>query len=254
MKHIQSLLFLLILSCAYAVQAQATDDGGGTCGPLRGGHFGPYDYRPDFYKHTPLDPMNHAQKRELVEHAHFTVRVESLIGAQSGGRIGPPGGDLSYTLRAFPNNHRALVSVMRYGEKFKTETPPGLQYPVECYFDRAIRFAGNDSIVRIIYASYLTKKNRVVEAKAQLNSATQLAADNAFTHYNIGLAYFEMKAYGAALESAHRAIALGFEKPDLRERLRAAGQWQDPVAPLADAEIAKNSSAASDAASSPKAP
>ncbi|ALT77266.1 tetratricopeptide repeat protein [Paucibacter sp. KCTC 42545] len=242
------------LSWAFAVNAQTTSGGNGNCGPIRGGHYGPYDYRPDHQKNAGSDPLPHAEKRVLVEGAHFTPRVENLIGAQSGGQIGSPGPDLSYTLRAFPNNHRALVSVMRYGEKFKTETPPGLQYPVECYFERAIRFAGNDSIVRIIYATYLTKKNRLAEAKAQLNSATQLAADNAFTHYNIGLAYYEMKEYGPALESAHRAIALGFDKPDLREKLIAAGQWQDPVVQSAETETARDGTAVGDAASSPKAP
>jgi len=247
-------LIIASLSWVGTVHAQTTGGGNGICGPIRGGHYGPYDYRPDHQKNAGSDPMPHSDKRVLVEGAHFTPRVENLIGAQSGGQIGPPGQDLSYTLRAFPNNHRALVSVMRYGEKFKTETPPGLQYPVECYFERAIRFAGNDSIVRIIYATYLTKKNRPTEAKAQLNSATQLAVDSAFTHYNIGLAYFEMKEYGPALESAHRAIALGFEKPDLREKLRAAGHWQDPTTPPADTESAKDAAAASDAASSPKLP
>jgi len=243
------LLCLLGLSFACVVQAQANTSVSLNCGPIRGEHYGPYDYRPDFYKHPPLDPMNHAQKRELVEHAHFTVRVESLIGAQSGGRIGPPGKDLSYTLRAFPNNHRALVSVMRYGEKFKTETPPGLQYPVECYFERAIRFAGNDAIVRIIYASYLGQKSRLAEAITQLKSANELARDSGFTHYNIGLAYVELKEYTLALESAHQAMALGFERTELREKLRALGKWQEPVAAPSPVEEPGNAPAAGDSAS-----
>ncbi|MBB4844151.1 tetratricopeptide (TPR) repeat protein [Paucibacter oligotrophus] len=214
------------------------------CGPLKGSHYGPYDYRPDHQKQS-SDPMSHAEKRELVEHAHFTPRVENLIGAQSGGMIGSPGPDLSYTLRAFPNNHRALVSVIRYGEKFKTETPPGLQYPVECYFERAIRFAPDDVIVRIIYSTYLTKKSRSADAIKQLQISSDLAGDQPFTHFNIGLAYFDLKEFAAALQSAHRAQALGFERPDLQEKLRGVGQWQEPAPVEAAASAASSASAAS---------
>ncbi|MDC8786156.1 hypothetical protein [Roseateles koreensis] len=234
----------LSLSCACAAHAQVSE---GICGPLRGGHYGPYDYRPDHHKQAAGDQMPHSDKRVLVEGAHFTPRVENLVGAQSGGQMGPPGADLSYTLRAFPNNHRALVSVVRYGEKFKTENPPALQYPVECYFERAIRFAPDDVIVRIIYASYLTNKNRHDEAVAQLKISTTLAKDNPFTQYNIGLAYFDLKEYSLALEQAHRAASLGFERSELSDKLKSVGQWQDlSDAPEAASAPAVASSSAAD--------
>ena len=166
----------------------------------------------------------------LVDGAHFTRRVELLLGAQSGGQIGPPGGDLDYTLRAFPNHHRALMSVMRYGEKQKSKKPEGLRYDVECYFERAVRFQPNDAVARMLYATFLTKNNRVPEAVAQLEFSTVVAKDNAFTHYNIGLVYFDMKNYGKALAQAHRAQALGFERTELRELLKGVKQWQEPMA------------------------
>lgn len=219
------------------------------CGPLKAGHYGPYDYRPANHKPNQGDQLSHAERRALVEDYHFTPRVENLIGAQSGGSIGPPGKDLSYTLRAFPNNHRALVSVMRYGEKFKTETPPGMQYPVECYFERAIRFAPDDVITRIIYSTYLNKYKRTAEAAEQLKISSGLAKDSPFSHYNIGLAYFELKEYSAALQSAWRAKELGFDRIDLSEKLKAVGQWREPpeaveppTSPAADAASAAASS------------
>ncbi|RQO58685.1 hypothetical protein DBR47_13440 [Paucibacter sp. KBW04] len=250
MRTLSSALPLLLGLCA-ALPAAAQSRENNACGPLKGSHYGPYDYRSDHQKQSSSDPMPHAEKRELVEHAHFTARVENLIGAQSGGMIGPPGPDLSYTLRAFPNNHRALVSVIRYGEKFKTETPPGLQYPVECYFERAIRFASDDVIVRIIYSTYLTKKGRNADAVKQLQVSSDLAGDNPFTHFNIGLAYFDLKEYAAALQSAHRALALGFERADLKEKLKSAGQWQEPqpVDPAASAASAASVDPAASAAS-----
>lgn len=213
----------LLLLCVPAI-AQVNAD---YCGSLENG-YGPFDYRAD--KYVPgSDPMPHAEKRKLVELWHFTPRVENLIGAQSGGSIGPPGADLDYTLRAFPNNHRALISVMRYGEKTGSERPPGLRYVVECYFERAIRFKSDDAIARILYSNYLTKKKRTPEAIAQLEQATTIAGENAFTHYNIGLTYFDMKIYDRALARAHRALALGFERVELPEQLKSVGQWQEPV-------------------------
>jgi len=239
---ILALLGLLWLQSSNAAVSEAL------CGSLRGTHYGPYDYRPANYK-PDVNRLSHAERRALVEDYHFTPRVENLIGAQSGERVGPPGKDLSYTLRAFPNNHRALVSVMRYGEKFKTESPPGLQYPVECYFERAIRFAPDDVISRILYSTYLKKYNRTAEAAEQLRISTDLAKDSPFSHYNIGLAYFELKDYSAALQSAWRAKELGFDRIDLSEKLKAVGQWREPpeaveppTSPAADAASAAASS------------
>ena len=219
----------LFAICAFFVHlngfAQVTAN---FCGDLKNG-YGPFDYRADHHIQAPGDQMPHPEKRVLVEGAHFTPRVENLIGAQSSGKVGPPGADLDYTLRAFPNNHRALISVMRYGEKTGSQQPPGLPRVVECYFERALRFKPNDTVARIIYSTYLTKNKREPEAIAQLEQTTRMAGDNAFTHYNIGLAYFDMKLYDKALVQAHRAMELGFERTHLRDLLQKAGQWKEPV-------------------------
>jgi len=200
------------------------------CGPLANA-FGPFDYRPDRDPPT-AGTGDHTHKLGLVEGAHFTKEVELLIRGHRSGN--DPGGDLDYTLRAFPNHHRALISVMRYGEKRASPKPPGLRYDVECYFERAIRFASDDAITRIIFATYLTKNKRGPEAVTQLEQATRIADENAFTHYNIGLAYFDMKLYDKSLAQAHKALALGFERTELRDLLEKAGQWKDPLPAPAD--------------------
>ncbi|MDO8264584.1 MAG: tetratricopeptide repeat protein [Gallionella sp.] len=184
------------------------------CGTLFSqGQFGPYDYRTD------------RDKLPIVEGAHFTPEVEALIRGKTGSR---PGGDIDYTLRAFPNNHRALMAMMRLGEMEKTPKPSGSRYTVECWFERAVLFRHDDAVVRMIYSSYLTKNNRRPEAVAQLEQATVTARENAFTHYNIGLLYFDMKIYDKSLARAHRALELGFERDELRDLLKNVGQWQEP--------------------------
>lgn len=189
----------------------------GTCGPLASAaQYGPYDYR------TQQD------KLPIVEVAHFTPIVENLVRGQNSGI--EPGGDLDYTLRAFPNHHRALVAMMRYGEKKKSDRPPGTNYSVECYFERATRFKPDDPIVRMLYASYLGGKNRAPEAVRQLEFASTAPDPSGFTSYNIGLVYFDLKEYDKALAQAHKAIALGFPQTTLQELLAKAGKWSEPAA------------------------
>lgn len=247
-KAMMAVKGFFLLSCAAASLSAFAQVGPEYCGALRSpGQFGPYDYRPDKYVQAGDDQMPHGAKRQLVEGAHFTPRVEALIGGQTGTL---PGGDLDYTLRAFPNNHRALVSVMRYAEKMKSQRPPGLHWDVECYFERAIRFQPDDNLARMIYAKFLTKNNRKPEAIRQLNAVVKSAGDNAFTYHNAGLLYFDLQEYQEALTQEHKAIEFGLVRPELRAKLEALGKWQDAIDTGAAAS-APEASAASGASIKP---
>lgn len=226
------LVAMLSLAGAAAVHAQQA--GGENCGPITNA-FGPFDYR-----------VERGNNLNLVEGAHFTPGVEALVSANTG----YIGGDLDYTLRAFPNHHRALMSVMRYGEKKKNQHPTDLRYSVECYFERAIRFRPDDDIARMLYSMYLTKGNRTAEAIQQLDIAAANAEgkDNPFTHYNLGLSYTDLKEYAKAEAQAHKAYAMGFLQPELKNRLKALGKWTD--APTDNPE--DSAAAPADAASAAK--
>ena len=202
-------LMLLTAACVCAGSSFAQAEPN-PCGNLANG-YGPYDYRKD------------KDKLPIVENHHFVPHVEALIRGVSG----PIGGELDYTLRAFPNHHRALVAVTRYGDRLKTPKPPGANYTVECYFDRAMRFAADDNVVRILFAQYLGKQGRTDEAVSQLETAAAKAPDAGFTQYNIGLVYFEMGKHERALAQAHRAMTLGFARPELQAILEKIGKWQE---------------------------
>lgn len=194
--------------------AQAPED---SCGPL-GNAFGPFDYRTE-----------RGDKLRIVESAHFPAHVESLIRGHSTNLIG---GDLDYTLRAFPNHHRALLSTLRLGLRERSPQLPGMRHTVECYFVRAVRFRPDDTTARMLYAMYLHRTGRPESAQQELGQVAAQAGDNGFTHYNLGLLYLEMGDAERALHQAHKALALGFPRTELRDRLSAAGQWRDaPVAP-----------------------
>ena len=183
------------------------------CGDLRNA-FGPFDYRT-----IPKQP------RDLVEGAHFPLRVETLTA----GRTSYLGGDIDYTLRAIPNHPRALLSMERLGVKLKTDFPPGARYPVECYFDRAIRFVPDDPMPHLVYAVYLKDHNRPKEAITQLDTAASLKGDgnNPEFFYNLGLLYFDLGEKHKAQKYAHRAYNLGAQLQGLKKKMQAAGVWED---------------------------
>lgn len=185
------------------------------------------------------------RQRIEVEGAHFVPKVEALIA----GNRGTLEGDLRYTLTASPNHHRALVSITRLADRMKNDNIRGLVYSIDCYYQRAVRFASNDVIVRMLYAQYLGSRGRTDDATAQLKYAIALADDNPITHQNIGLIYLELKFFEEALAQAHRALAMGFESPTLVSALKSAGRWREPdpssAAPAASQSLSSAASAAS---------
>lgn len=198
---------LTVASVATPAQAQRH-----ACGDLANA-YGPFDYR-----------KVRGERLDIVERHHFTPIVEALIrGVTSTGA----GSDIDYTLRAFPNHHRALLATMKLGQKLKTTKDHNMTYPIECYFDRAIRFASDDAIARMLYASYLGSNGRIADAKAQLQAAELSPENSPITFYNIGMVYADLKDYDRALVQAHKAASMGFMQPGLKARLEQVGKWSD---------------------------
>ncbi len=203
-------LVALLLSTGWSAAVAAEMD----CGPIaKPGGFGPFDYR---------DPANRTKNLPLVEAYHFTPKVENLVGGESGNSIGS---DLSYTLHAFPNHHRALNALIRFSQRQKSNHPAGSKYSVECWFDRAIRFKDNDGTVRMLFGNYLTQRAKYDEAMIQYQEAERLLPDSPNVAYNFGLLHFERKDYDKALQYAKKAYAKGFPLDGLRNKLIRVGKW-----------------------------
>jgi tetratricopeptide (TPR) repeat protein len=182
-----------------------------SCGPLNNA-YGPFDYR------------TQREQLKIVEDYHFNAGVEAGIRGQSGETAAS---DISYLMRTSPNHHRGLMSILRIAERTKSTQPPGLQYSVECYFDRALRFQNDDTVVRALYAQYLHANRRQADARAQLDAAVEHAGTRGLSHYNLGLVYFDIGVYDRALAQAHKARSLGFDGAELERRLKAAGKWKN---------------------------
>lgn len=232
-RHLAAAVMALASLAGSSAVAQLPDP---VCGNPLVNTFGPFDYR-----------VERGQKLKVVEDFHFNTRVETLVAGQSS----TVAGDLDYVLRAFPNHHRALISMMRLGARTKGAKPPGAQFEVECYFRRALTFRADDAIARMIYVQYLSSNGRKPEANAELERVVKATPDSPITQHNAGLLYFEMGEFDKALTQAYRASALGFEGQSLKRQLQAAGKWVDPPSAEPGGAASSPDAATSSAASAP---
>jgi tetratricopeptide (TPR) repeat protein len=225
MKIWISIIFSVLFALAMPQEASGQQVVPGGCGALTAS-FGPFDYRRDKYQYETTYKSWEALVN-IVERAHYTMETQLLVQRKSG-LVVSTGADLTYTLSVFPNHHRALLTLVELGQKENAEKPRDSKYTIDCWFKRAVTMAPDDSVVRLIYATYLFKANRSTDAEQQLDVADRIGADKPFTQQNIGLIYFDMKMYDKALLHSHKAEALGFTKQPLKEQLIAAGKWSEP--------------------------
>lgn len=194
------------------VAAQSAWGDAASCGELVNS-YGPFDY---------TNSEHRQQKLPIVEVNHFTIEVQTLTRGKSDYY---PGADIDYTLRAFPNHHGALQSLLRLAAKEKLPKLQKMAFSVECYFDRAVRMNEKDATSKMLYAQFLDQHNRQDEALAMLQAADAARPEDANIYYNLGLLYLKMKDYAKAKQYADKAYAQGFPLPGLRDKLKAAGRW-----------------------------
>lgn len=176
--------------------------------------YGPYDY---------TKPGHRSASLRLVEGAHFMPRVNELVEDRKDSSVIS---DIDYTLRAFPNHHKALYAVTRYWFLPKTSKRiTNWQTPPECYFQRAINFKKDDGVVKMLYGLYLHKLKRHKNAGKLYLEAEKLTPDSAQLSYNIGLLYYDTKKYDLAKKYAKKAYAAGYPLPGLQRKLKKAGYW-----------------------------
>jgi tetratricopeptide (TPR) repeat protein len=171
-------------------------------GQTNGGNpnqFGPYDYRDSAAKTGLSSPL------QMVESRHFNTDVATLTHGLSS----TIAGDLSYTLRVFPNHHRALQSLADLGLRDKKMNIQDLPFTIPCFFIRAKNYAPTDGMVNAVYAYYLANLNQKDLALTEAEQAIKKAGNNSRIYYDVGLAYYYMGNYNKAQEYSNTAKKLG---------------------------------------------
>lgn len=213
---LKRLILAFAMTCIAASVHAGVDLSG--CKPLQRSGKYPFDYN---------DVELRSRYLHAVTSIHFTPNVEKLI---RGATSTHPYPDIAYTLNHIPNFPRALQSLQRLAAR--EDSDPRFKRAsseVECFFKRAIDFAPKDLVPRMIYAQYLVALEKPNLALEQLLDAEKMAPDDANLAYNIGLLMVDMKRYEEALGYAHRAYLGGFPFPGLRDKLKRAGVWREPV-------------------------
>jgi predicted Zn-dependent protease len=144
------------------------------------------------------------------------------------GSTGSIASDINYTLIVFPNHPRALLAMSKLSLKTKEPRPKGARFSIDCYFDRAIRWAPDDPQVRLVYAIHLIHSGQKDAARVQLETAERNPIDEANFQYNLGIAFLDVDDADRALTHAWRAYGLGYDLPGLRIRLEKLGKWREP--------------------------
>ena len=210
----------LVGTCAIAwvsFSSAIAQSGPEVCGNPFINHYGPYDYRT-------AGPT----VRKIVEEVHFTPGIETMTRPKNT-MFHEMGQDVEYTLSVFPNHHRALITMERLSIRWKQDPAPGSKLPVECWFDRAVRYRPDDTVARALFAQFLGRRNRSADAVRHLEFASDQAKENALSQYNIGLVFLELGQHERALRQAHRALSMGYTRTDLADSLKKIGKWADPA-------------------------
>lgn len=219
MKTIFAIIFLTLCSSqAWSNNAEWVGNhlSGEPC-QGRAPNYGPFDYS----KRVTPNPGN----LSIVEHAHFTADVENLI---KGNTSGTPAGDLDYTLIAWPNHHRALLTVINYQLNYLNKlSKHGPDNSPECYLQRAIHFSPEDPVSYSLYGHYLRKIGRFNEAVKFYEKSLALDPDNSKFAYSFSLLLIDLKRYEDALKFAKIAYQDKRAPKGLKEKLKKLGVWQD---------------------------
>jgi tetratricopeptide (TPR) repeat protein len=134
-----------------------------------------------------------------------------------------PGGDIDYMLRAYPNHHRALFSMGRLSKQSGRLRPAGVSYRAECYYLRAIHFAPDDGVVKMLYGIYLSYWDKLDESLTFYEEAVRIMPDSAEAHYNLGLLLVRLDKLDRAAEAASTAYKLGYPLSGLKRQLARRG-------------------------------
>jgi len=159
--------------------------------------------------------------REWFNNVH-SYHLQPGIKDMRPGRYDSAQQHFEFILNAYPNQPQVLnllsdLCVVRW--KSPTCDP-------DSWFEKALATNPNVAGTYVVYGIHLQRKRQIPEAIEVLNKALEMEPNSINAHYNLGLAYFELKDYAKANEHAQKSYALGASVPGLRDKLTKIGQWK----------------------------
>jgi tetratricopeptide (TPR) repeat protein len=142
--------------------------------------------------------------------------------------------EFDFVLQAFPNHPRALDLMVQLCLSWGDKGPgpgPRKYCNLNAYFDKAIDVNPDAANTYVILGIYRLRVNQPKLAVESLKKALALDPASVNAHYNLGIAYFDLKEYALSNQHAQQAYALGAPLPGLQEKLKRVGRWDPSVRP-----------------------
>jgi len=169
-------------------------------------------------------------KANMVNAHHF--HLQPAFDAMKTGNWRSAWENFEFILRFAPNSPQALNGISQLCV-LKWKSP---LCDADSWFDQAIAINPSIATTWVLYGIHLQRKKLPDQAVEKFKHALELRPDDINGHYNLGLAYFDMKDYDNANKQAQMSYALGAPLPGLREMLKRVGAWKP--SPKADADSA----------------
>ena len=173
------------------------------------------------------NPGTSTDEKAIFENVHSYHLQPGLDGLKHGNWKAAHD-NFEFILRYFPNSPQALNGISELCVN-KWKSP---QCDADSWFDKAIERNSSIATTWVIYGIHLERKKLPREAVEKFEHALELNPDDINAHYNLGLAYFDLKEYDKSNRQAQASYALGAQFPGLREKLIRVGAWNPSESPL----------------------
>jgi tetratricopeptide (TPR) repeat protein len=158
-----------------------------------------------------------ASQRQLqtVEQYHLGKAIANIEGEKWALAIG----ECDFILRYFPDHPQALDLMGRAAESM------GTPETAEAYFERAMSLFPSSATTYAAHGTFKYRLGELEDAVAAYKKSIELVPGYAEAHYNLGLAYVELRELAKANAHAQAAYRLGYPLAGLRQILERSGAW-----------------------------
>ena len=167
------------------------------------------------------NPGTSTDEKAIFENVH-SYHLQPAYDALKRGNWKSAHDNFEFILNGFPNSPQALNGMSELCVN-KWKSP---QCDADSWFDKAIGRNPSIATTWVIYGIHLERKKLPREAVEKFEHALELNPDDINAHYNLGLAFFDLKEYDKANEQAQTSYALGAPLPGLRDKLDAGGRLE----------------------------